>query len=37
MTLRLVNKKNADKYEFGAKRRVKLNYALTIDQNYILF
>ena len=37
MTLRIVNKKNAAKYEFGAKRRIKLNNALTFDQNYILF
>ena len=27
---------NAAKYEFGAERRIKLNYALTVDQNFIL-
>ena len=38
MTLRIVNKKkNPAKYEFGARRNIKLNYALTIDQHYILF
>ena len=37
MTLRIVNKKNAAKYEFCAKRRIKLNYVFTSDQNYILY
>ena len=37
MTLMIINKKNAAKYEFGAKRSFKLNYALTIDQRYIFF
>ena len=29
--------KKVVKYKFGAKRRIKLNFALTIDQNYILY
>ena len=37
MKLKIVNKKKAVKSTFGAKRRIKLYYTLTIDKNYILY